>query len=125
VTRAAGYAATFTFTATVTAPPGSSIQNCATATNQNDVYPPNNDACATVAIRRCVGDCDASTEVTVNELITMVNIALGNEDVATCISGDPSGDGRVTVEEIIKAVNNALDGCPLETGGELPVSAGA
>jgi hypothetical protein len=60
----------------------------------------------------CVGDCDGSTQVTVNEVITMVNIALGNADVAACVAGDQDGSREITIDEIIAAVNNALNGCP-------------
>jgi hypothetical protein len=61
--------------------------------------------------RPCVGDCNGSGEVTVNELITMVNIALGNSPVSACAAGDADGDGEITINEIIAAVNNALNGC--------------
>jgi hypothetical protein len=59
----------------------------------------------------CLGDCDDSNEVTVNELLTMVNIALGNAATGDCAAGDQNGDGEVTVDEILKAVSNALNGC--------------
>jgi hypothetical protein len=59
----------------------------------------------------CTGDCDASGEVTVDELIRGVNIALGTAAVAQCPSFDANGDGAVTVSELITAVNNALGGC--------------
>jgi hypothetical protein len=59
----------------------------------------------------CVGDCDGSGDITVSELITMVNIALGNADVSTCTAGDQNGDGAVSVNEIIAAVTNTLNGC--------------
>ena len=60
----------------------------------------------------CVGDCDGSGDVTVNELITMVNIALGNAQVSACPIGDADGSGDITVNEIIKAVGYALGSCP-------------
>jgi hypothetical protein len=60
----------------------------------------------------CVGDCGGDGEVTVNELLTMVNIALGNADVSTCTAGDTNQDGEITINEILAAVNNALNGCP-------------
>lgn len=60
----------------------------------------------------CVGDCDGSGEVTVNELITMVNIALGNGPLSACAAGDADHSGGITINEIIAAVNNALGGCP-------------
>jgi hypothetical protein len=64
------------------------------------------------AAAACVGDCSGDGEVTVNELITMVNIALGNSPVSACPVGDANGDGEITVNEIISGVNNALNGCP-------------
>jgi hypothetical protein len=41
----------------------------------------------------------------------MVNVALGNADVSTCNAGDANRDGQITVNEILTAVNNALNGC--------------
>jgi RHS repeat-associated protein len=62
----------------------------------------------------CVGDCNGDRNVTVDELITGVNIALGTRLLGDCRSFDPNGDGEVTVDELITAVNNALSGCPPE-----------
>jgi len=42
----------------------------------------------------------------------MVNIALGNDALSDCEPGDSNHDGEITVNEILVAVNNALDGCP-------------
>jgi hypothetical protein len=60
----------------------------------------------------CVGDCNADGAVTVDELLTLVNIALGNADVSTCLPGDANHDMQITIDEILTAVNNALNGCP-------------
>ena len=60
----------------------------------------------------CTGSCNGDDEVTVNELLTMVNIALGNVAVSDCEPGDSNHDGEITVNEIVAAVNNALSGCP-------------
>lgn len=60
----------------------------------------------------CVGDCDTTGEVTINELLTMVNIALGTTTVSSCEAGDANDDGQVSVDEIVRAVQNALNGCP-------------
>lgn len=49
--------------------------------------------------------------MTVDELLTMVNVALGNTNVASCPPGDANNDGEITVDEILQAVNNALNGC--------------
>jgi hypothetical protein len=42
----------------------------------------------------------------------MINIALGNTPVGNCLAGDANGDRQITVDEILTAVNNALNGCP-------------
>lgn len=59
----------------------------------------------------CVGDCNDSGGVTIEDLLTMVNIALGNVPVSNCTAGDPNRDHQVTVDEILAAVTNALEGC--------------
>jgi hypothetical protein len=58
----------------------------------------------------CGGDCDGKGTVTVDEVLTLVNIALGNLNVSACLAGDNT-DGKITVDEILTAVNNALNGC--------------
>jgi len=55
----------------------------------------------------CVGDCNHSTTVTGDELLTMVAIALGSLDGSAC----DDAHGRVSVDEILAAVNNAVDAC--------------
>ena len=60
----------------------------------------------------CAGDCNGDGMVTVNELLTMVNIGLGTADVSTCRAGDTNVDGMITINEVLAAVNNALNGCP-------------
>jgi len=32
--------------------------------------------------------------------------------VSQCTAGDANGDGQITIDEILTAVNNALTGCP-------------
>ena len=47
----------------------------------------------------------------INELVTLVAIALGSSDVSTCRDGDIDGNGVVEVHELIAAVGAALRGC--------------
>jgi cysteine-rich repeat protein len=68
-------------------------------------------ALASPSLAACTGDCNGDGDVTVNELIAMVNIALGNADLSTCAVGDANGSGDLTINEIIAGVNNALNGC--------------
>ena len=60
---------------------------------------------------QCVGDCNGSLDVTVDEIITMVNIALGTQPISKCEAGDSDQSGDITVDEIVAAVNHALNGC--------------
>ena len=65
----------------------------------------------------CVGDCNGDGTVTIDDLIKMVNIALGlrsvcgDDGVGGCLAGDATCDCQITVDEIIRAVNNNLNGC--------------
>jgi hypothetical protein len=60
----------------------------------------------------CVGDCNGDGEVTVDELIKGVNIALGNIPLEMCPVFDTNNSGEVEITELIVGVNNALNGCP-------------
>jgi hypothetical protein len=92
--------ATATFTATFSAT--YAVTPLATAT-------PTPTATSTPA--GCTGDCNTDSSVTVDEILTMVSIALGNTPVSDCDPGDANDDGQITVDEILTAVNNALSGC--------------
>jgi hypothetical protein len=73
----------------------------------------------------CVGDCNGEGTVQVNELIVGVNILLDALPVADCPSLD-DGQGRVTVDRLVLAVTNALNGCggtPTPTGTPAPGTA--
>ena len=83
----------------------------------------------------CVGDCDSSGMVTVDDVVTMVNVALGTTAISKCEAGDPDHTGTILINTIVAGVNNALHGCsaaptrtPTPTTGNLvatPVPAGA
>jgi hypothetical protein len=59
----------------------------------------------------CIGDCDGSGAVTVDELVMGVAIALGTRSPDDCLAFDATDDGRVTVDELVLAVDAALNGC--------------
>jgi len=59
----------------------------------------------------CTGDCNRDGMVSINELISGVNIALGNAAVGTCGPFDSDGDGTVAINELIAGVKNAQNGC--------------
>jgi hypothetical protein len=62
---------------------------------------------------QCVGDCNTDGEVTVDELLVMVNIAQGTAALDDCEVGDANGDGEITIDDILVAVNSALSTCPI------------
>jgi hypothetical protein len=59
----------------------------------------------------CVGDCGGDGEVTVNDLVLAVVIALGDASVDTCAAADANGDGAVMVPELVEAVSGLLGSC--------------
>jgi hypothetical protein len=59
----------------------------------------------------CAGDCDGDGEVGIEELITLVNVALERADISVCRAGDVNADGAISIDEIIAGVNGALDNC--------------
>ncbi len=60
----------------------------------------------------CVGDCGGNMTVSTEDLIAMVDIALGHAPIADCANGDRNGDATITVDEIVAATNNASGECP-------------
>lgn len=71
----------------------------------------------------CIGDCNGDGQVTVDELITGVDIALGMAPLASCATMDVNVDKRVTVDELLQAVEDALSGCPAATPTVHPTAA--
>jgi len=59
----------------------------------------------------CPSDCNRNRRVTVEEIVTTVNLALGIAPVTQCPPADIDNDGSVTVDEIVRAVGAALNGC--------------
>lgn len=67
---------------------------------------------ATVVAQICEGDCANDGSVTVDEIVTGVNVALGGAPLSQCNPFDRDASGGVTVDELVVAINNALGGCP-------------
>jgi YVTN family beta-propeller protein len=62
----------------------------------------------------CIGDCDRNRVVSVDELVTGVNIGVGALDVSSCPEFDPDLSRTVTIDELVRGVAAALDGCPAD-----------
>jgi len=74
----------------------------------------------TMAVPLCVGDCNENGEVSSADLMTMVNVALDNDDLSTCQMGDAGNDAAIRVDEVIAAVNNAANACGMATPTHTP-----
>jgi hypothetical protein len=59
---------------------------------------------------QCTGDCNNDHSVTIDEILLMVHIALGNAPCSECVTATCP----ITVDLILTAVNNALNGCPAQ-----------
>lgn len=69
-------------------------------------------AAAAPSTTGCTGDCDTSGAVTVDEIVTLIGVALGEDPQSNCIgAADIDQSGSITVDEILTAINLALTGC--------------
>jgi hypothetical protein len=75
------------------------------------VTSPTATATSTVAALACAGDCNQSGNVSVDELVLGVNIALDRAALAACPVLDQNSSGRVEINELVSAVNSAVNGC--------------
>jgi hypothetical protein len=106
--------ATRTRTPTNTPLPGSTNTHTPTVTRtptRTSTFTPTPGHCT----QFCHGDCSENCVVTVDELITGVNMAQLNSLTGQSCSAkydEPTPNGLVSIDEIIRAVNNALSGCP-------------
>ncbi len=60
----------------------------------------------------CFGDCDDAGTVSVDELVTLLNVALGTAQIDACPGAVCDGSLTVDISCLLGAVRNALDGCP-------------
>jgi hypothetical protein len=61
-----------------------------------------------VTFGQCAGDCDASGDVRLGEVVRVVNIALGKAPMSACPSVDANEDEKVTIDEVIGVVDNSI-----------------
>jgi hypothetical protein len=64
------------------------------------------------SLHPCPADCSGNARVDVSELVTVVNVALGETGLDTCDRADLDRDGAVGVHEVLSGVNSILSGCP-------------
>ncbi|MGD0947272.1 MAG: right-handed parallel beta-helix repeat-containing protein [Candidatus Binatia bacterium] len=90
--------------------PGAGATSCSIGAYEDNAVPASPNPTPTPSTSTCIGDCNGDGSVTVDEILTMVNIALGTAQTTACPDGVPSGD-EVNISLILQAVNNALNGC--------------
>lgn len=61
----------------------------------------------------CVGDCDGDKAITVDEVVAVVAIAVGEAEPSACPAIGRDGAFGVTVDDVVAAIANALRGCSL------------
>jgi len=49
--------------------------------------------------------------VTLDELLAVVKVALGDADAALCSAGDRDRDGTISAAEVVSSVNASLTDC--------------
>ena len=62
------------------------------------------------------GDCDANMEVSLPEVLTGVGMALGSREMGDCSRFDPNHDHRVSIDELLMAVDASMNPGRLRDG---------
>jgi hypothetical protein len=70
----------------------------------------------------CIGDCDGGGRPTVDELVRGVNILLERAELTLCPTLDANSDGKVAVNELVRAVADILYGCGVTPPTSVPTS---
>jgi hypothetical protein len=68
-------------------------------------------AAGTARAQECAGDCDGSDGVDISEIIRCAAVGLGNAALGACDACDVDGNTRVSIDELVMAVDGALFGC--------------
>jgi hypothetical protein len=63
------------------------------------------------APRVCAGDCSGDGEVTVDEVIRGIGIALESQTLSNCPALDVNNDEHIDIEELVQAIDALLGGC--------------
>lgn len=59
----------------------------------------------------CVGDCNGDANLTVDEIVRGIRIALGLAGTEDCDDFDRNADRRVSIDELVRGVRAAVNGC--------------
>jgi hypothetical protein len=100
-------------------PPATAFASASATASSTSTATPTASATPHATPVACPADCGGDGQATVDEVLLMVNIALGSVPLSACESGDRNGNGRITIDEIVIGVNSVLTGCvePQRCGG--------
>ena len=103
---------TRTHTPTSTFEPTSTRTRTATPT-----FTPNSGTSPTIT-PHCTGDCDGNHQVSIDELLRGIAIALGNLGLDDCQPFDQNQSHQVEINEVVAALRDALGACSGSSAGE-------
>lgn len=63
------------------------------------------------AVAQCPGDCDSSGSVTVDDLVTAINVALARAPLNACANTDMDSNENLDIQELVNAVMSSINGC--------------
>jgi hypothetical protein len=73
-------------------------------------------------VARCQGDCNADGAVSSDDLLQDMLLGLGMTTTGSCASVDVNRNGIITVDELLGAVDAAVEGCPMNQPPVVPAS---
>jgi len=76
---------------------------------------------ADAGIKACPGDCQGDFFVTIEDLRLAVQIALGIEPTSACLAAGSGADGRVTIDDLVSAVQTDAQKLELYTASRLTI----
>jgi len=84
-------------------------------------------AASPLSAQLCPGDCNGDGAVTIDELVLGVRISLGEAALVACPAFDATPDGVLRIDELVRAVAAASDGCqatptPTPTAADTPTA---
>jgi hypothetical protein len=71
--------------------------------------------CGAAFAQPCAGDCDDSGDVSLGEVVTSVNVGLG-QPMSECANLDMNADDHADINELVSAVSNSIHGCNCDPG---------
>lgn len=74
----------------------------------------------TAALAACDGDCDGDGRIVIDEVVTLVNVALALLPPTACAARD--AEVPVTIDELVRAVLHGLEGCPTASPSPSPAT---